>query len=183
MRILIVDDDADTRVGLAVLCVQAGMRAVVAASVSEARRAIEECPLDAVISDLVMPDEDGFALLPTLAAKEDEDGHHIASVLVSGQSDPDIRRQALAAGFDAFLTKPYDLKIIVHTLDRLIAREPPQRESTPQEVSSCPRPRRLARRSTLRDKRSERQRQRGRRLLGSSPRSASEARRRRSSRR
>jgi two-component system CheB/CheR fusion protein len=151
VRILIVDDDPETRAGLAVLCVQAGMEAEVAGSVSEARRAIDLCLPDAVISDLVMPDEDGFALLPTLCAKEDQLGHHIASVLMTGQSDPEIKRRALAAGFDAFLTKPYDSTTIVRTVNRLIAAGAPEQNST-KESSRCPKPRRALHRRAPREK-------------------------------
>jgi CheY-like chemotaxis protein len=148
VRVLIVDDDADTRAGLAVLCSQAGMQTDQAGSVSEAREAIEQSVPDAVISDLVMPDEDGFALLPTLSASEDESGHHIASVLVTGQSDPEIRRRALAAGFDAFLTKPYDSTTIVLTLNRLVRAG----VAKPIEESlACPKPRRAARRRAPRE--------------------------------
>jgi len=68
MRILIVDDDADTCLALEALLVRAGARVTIAASVQAALQCYAENPADVVITDLAMPGEDGYTLLRELRA-------------------------------------------------------------------------------------------------------------------
>src|SRR6266436_3458921 len=82
LRILVVDDDPDGRIALGMLLAQAGVDVALAASVREARRSIERREPDAVVSDLMMPDEDGFALIETLRARESERGRHIPALAI-----------------------------------------------------------------------------------------------------
>src|ERR1043166_9709558 len=91
LRVLVVDDDREGRIALGMLLAQAGMEVALAASVPEARRAMDRRAPDAVLSDLMMPDEDGFALRKALRAKESEVGHHIPTLAISALSDPEIQ--------------------------------------------------------------------------------------------
>jgi len=127
---LVVDDDADGRIAMGMLLSQAGMDVSLAASVREARRAIERREPDAVLSDLMMPDEDGFALLETLREKESEGGHHIPTLAISALSDPDIQRRAVEEGFDAYFVKPCDFQEVFGTLARLATAESKSRRSS-----------------------------------------------------
>ena len=131
LRVLVVDDDRDGLAALGTLFAQFGVDVSLAASVSEARRAIEKTPPDAVVSDLVMPGEDGFALLATLRDKEQEVGHHIPTVAISALSDPDIRRRAAAEGFDAYFVKPCDFLAIFGALTRLATEGSKERSRRP----------------------------------------------------
>jgi CheY-like chemotaxis protein len=119
LRILVVDDDSEGRLALGMLLRQAGMEVALAGSVPEARRSIERVQPDAVLSDLVMPDEDGFALLGTLRAKENEGGRHIPTFAISALSDPEIQRRATEEGFDAYFVKPCDFHEVFGRLARL----------------------------------------------------------------
>jgi len=110
LRILVVDDDHDGRVALGILLRQAGMEVALAESVPEARRSLERMAPDAVLSDLVMPEEDGFALRGALRAKETEIGRHIPMLVISALSDPEIQRRAADEGFDAYFVKPCDFQ-------------------------------------------------------------------------
>jgi CheY-like chemotaxis protein len=74
---------------------------------------------DAVLSDLVMPEEDGFALRGVLRAKESEIGRHIPTLVISALSDPEIERRAADEGFDAYFVKPCDFQEVVGSLARL----------------------------------------------------------------
>ena len=119
LKVLVVDDDPDGRLALGMLLSQAGMDVALAASVREARRAIERGEPDAVLSDLMMPDEDGFALIEMLRAKEKKAGHHIPALAISALSDPEIQRRAVEEGFDAYFVKPCDFQEVFGTLARL----------------------------------------------------------------
>jgi CheY-like chemotaxis protein len=116
LRILVFDDDRDGRLALGILLRQAGMEV---ASVPEARRSLERMAPDAVLSDLVMPEEDGFALLGALRAKEGEIGRHIPTFAISALTDPEIQRRAAEEGFDAYFVKPCDLQEVFGRLDRV----------------------------------------------------------------
>jgi CheY-like chemotaxis protein len=121
LRVLVVDDDRDGRLALGILLRQAGMDVALAASVPEARRSLERMAPDAVLSDLVMPEEDGFALRGALRAKESEIGHHIPTFAISALSDPEIQRRAAEEGFDAYFVKPCDFQEVFGRLARLAA--------------------------------------------------------------
>jgi two-component system chemotaxis response regulator CheY len=119
-----VDDDHDGRVALGILLRQAGMEVALAESVPEARRSLERMAPDAVLSDLVMPEEDGFALRGALRAKESEIGRHIPMLVISALSDPEIQRRAADEGFDAYFVKPCDFQEVFGRLARLTTGAP-----------------------------------------------------------
>ena len=136
LRVLVVDDDRDGLAALGTLFAQFGMDVAMAASVSEARRVIERRPPDAVVSDLVMPGEDGFALLEALRKKEDECGRHIPTVAISALSDPEIRRRAAKEGFDAYFVKPCDFLAIFGALTRLATEGSKEKSRRPARTAS-----------------------------------------------
>ena len=119
LRILVVDDDTDGREAMGALLAQAGIQVALAASVAEARRALRAFHPDIVVSDLAMPGEDGFDLLEELHALEAHAGRHIAAVAMTAVSDPDVRRHAVDAGFDAYFVKPCDALTIFSALAQL----------------------------------------------------------------
>jgi CheY-like chemotaxis protein len=105
-RVLIVDDDVDSREALAVLLVQAGMKVQLAGSVREALRINDDFSANVVLSDIAMPDEDGFLLIEALRNKERATGQRLTAIAVTALAEPDLRRRALTAGFDACFLKP-----------------------------------------------------------------------------
>src|SRR5947208_16141408 len=70
-QILVVDDDADTRSDLAEMVASCGFQVTTAADGKEALTKIAAAPVSAILTDLVMPRMDGFALLKELAARGD----------------------------------------------------------------------------------------------------------------
>jgi CheY-like chemotaxis protein len=116
MHVLVVDDDAETREAFRALLTQAGMAVIAAGSVNDALRVVRSLELAVVLSDLVMPEEDGFALVRRLRDLERGTGRHLPAIAVTGLEDPDVRRQALSAGFDACLRKPVAPATIVSTV-------------------------------------------------------------------
>jgi two-component system OmpR family response regulator len=119
VRILVVDDDADGREAMGALLSQAGLRVELAGSVSEARGVLRHFQPDIVVSDLAMPGEDGFDLLHELQSLEAQVGRHIGAVAMTALSDPDVRRLAVDAGFDAYFVKPCDALTIFAALAQL----------------------------------------------------------------
>jgi PAS domain S-box-containing protein len=120
VSILVVDDDHETRDSLALLLATRGAVVRHAGSVSEALDACAQQPPDVVISDISMPDQDGYALIDALRRLEGQGP--IAVALTGFASDADRSRTA-EAGFHAHISKPVDLDALVGTiLDLVVAR-------------------------------------------------------------
>jgi signal transduction histidine kinase/CheY-like chemotaxis protein len=118
-RILIVDDDGDTRELAKEALRQAGVHAVTAASADEALDAIAADPPDAIIADIGMPNVSGYDLVKQLQSDERTAG--IPTVALTAYGGVEARDAALAAGFSAYVRKPYDPRALVALLSGLIA--------------------------------------------------------------
>ncbi len=124
-RVLVVDDSEVTRAVLARILRGAGYEVLEARDgVEGAVVALRERP-DAVVTDLEMPNLDGFPLLRLL--KSDPSSAHIPVLVLTGQSRQASRFWSLRTGADAFLTKDYRPEELVATVERLVAAAPPPR--------------------------------------------------------
>ena len=79
--------------------------------------AIREVP-DLILSDVMMPNKDGFELCQTL--KEDDRTSHIPIVLLTARSDAESRISGLSRGADAYLPKPFDQEELMVRLENLV---------------------------------------------------------------
>lgn len=117
--ILVVDDDLDVGEALAEVLLHLGARPVVVTSAASARRAIAGRRYDAILSDLSMPDESGYDLLRGLRAQPDPAVRELPAIAVSAHCSPRHRQEALAAGFDGFVAKPFGVDDIRAALSAL----------------------------------------------------------------
>jgi signal transduction histidine kinase/CheY-like chemotaxis protein len=108
LRVLVVDDEADSRelVMIALECYGAQVKA--ASSVSEALAVLKEFRPDVLISDIGMPYEDGYALIRKVRALEAEQAGHTPAVALTAYAREEERNQALASGFQFHLAKPVE---------------------------------------------------------------------------
>ena len=92
--------------------------------------AIEQVP-DLIVSDVMMPVKDGFALCDTL--KNDERTSHIPIILLTAKADFESRISGLRRGADAYLTKPFEQEELLVRLEQLLAlrRKLQERYRTP----------------------------------------------------
>ncbi len=105
LRILIVDDDEDSRLWVKRIVCDAGGEALEVADVGSALAAVEEFRPDVLVSDLAMPVQDGFDLLGVLRTR----GHSpelLPAIALSAFAGADHRQRALAASYATFLSKP-----------------------------------------------------------------------------
>jgi signal transduction histidine kinase/ActR/RegA family two-component response regulator len=117
-RVLVVDDEADSREVLLQLLATWGVRAFGAGSAREALDVWRRERPDVILSDLAMPGEDGFALVAELRRLEGT--VHVPAAAVTAFSRPEDRARALAAGFDAHLGKPIEPAALRVTLASLV---------------------------------------------------------------
>jgi CheY-like chemotaxis protein len=106
LRVLIVDDEADARLLLKTIMEQSGATVRAAASASEAMTALKEFRPDILVSDIGMPQEDGYALLRHVRALSPEEGGRIPAVALTAYAQEDDRMRALLAGFQVHVAKP-----------------------------------------------------------------------------
>jgi DNA-binding NtrC family response regulator len=123
-RLLIVDDEADSREALAELAGRWGYEVQSAADGSEAlRRAIEWHP-DVILTDLVMPNMDGLWLLRALRAELPE----CPVVLLTGRGTVQTAVQAIKEGAYDFIEKPLEISRLRVVLDRALEKKETMRE-------------------------------------------------------
>jgi PAS domain S-box-containing protein len=120
VRVLVVDDEPDTRSTLRVMLERFGATATAVATASEAFDAVHENPPDVLLSDIAMPDEDGCALMRRIRA--DIDAAHLPAAALTAHVEAGTRSHAADAGFQEYLTKPIDPAVLARTLARLIHR-------------------------------------------------------------
>ena len=107
VRVLVVDDDADSNAVVRALLAARGAEVRTAMSAAEALLVVSGWRPDVVVSDIAMPGEDGIALLHALRARREAIGPVPAIALTAYGSDAD-RRRLLDAGFQAHVVKPFD---------------------------------------------------------------------------
>jgi CheY-like chemotaxis protein len=106
VRVLVVDDDRDTRDSITALLVENRAEASNAGSVREALRSLAEQPPHVVVTDLLMPDLDGFSLLRMIRTIESLNAIRIPTIALTALSSEESQRRGLESGFDVYLMKP-----------------------------------------------------------------------------
>jgi len=132
IRVLVVDDDPDTRELLR--SAFEACQAVVseASSALEALQAIGEELPNVLVSDVAMPGEDGYSLIRTLRQRAPEDGGALPAVALTAFAREEDRRRALDAGFQLHVTKPVEPDALLHAVARLVSASP---QRTDQEIA------------------------------------------------
>lgn len=113
LRLLVVDDDPDTIYLLALLFEADGAELITASSASEALEALKHSSVDILISDIMLPGENGYSLISQVRNLDLERGRKIPAIALSGYVREEDTLQALSAGFQAHLCKPVDLDELV----------------------------------------------------------------------
>ncbi|MEH2120597.1 hybrid sensor histidine kinase/response regulator [Nostoc sp.] len=108
LRVLVVDDQADTRNFLSFMFEEYGAIATAVASVDEALAVIEQAKADVLISDIGMSEQDGYTLIRKLRSLEPEKGGRIPAIALTAYTREEDRLKALKAGFQQHLSKPID---------------------------------------------------------------------------
>ena len=115
--ILVVDDVSDVTEMLSVLLTHAGYEVITASSALEAVALAREHHFDLVISDIGMPEMNGYELAEAL--KSQPGYQSVPMVALTGYSMFDDRNRSLTAGFDAHVTKPIDPRAFLSLIEQL----------------------------------------------------------------
>jgi signal transduction histidine kinase/CheY-like chemotaxis protein len=118
VEVLLVEDDADARNVLRLLLEIAGAKVEAVGSVRRALQTFDGFRPDVLVTDIGLPDEDGYALIRHVRAREG-DGGHIPAIALTGYVASEDSVRLRAAGFQAHLRKPVEPDEIVATVAAL----------------------------------------------------------------
>ncbi|HEU0035135.1 MAG TPA: response regulator [Kofleriaceae bacterium] len=121
-KILIVDDDVDSGELLAEILRGHGATCQLAHTAGEAIGIVRSFRPDVLLSDITLPDQDGYTFIRELRARGADEGGWIPAIAISGHVAPEDVKEAILAGFQLHLAKPIDPKDLVARLTRLVAR-------------------------------------------------------------
>jgi len=124
VQVLVVDDDPDALDMLAFLLTEAGATVRTAGSAVEAGALLRWARPDVLVSDLAMPDEDGYSLIRTLRAAERGTGRETPAIALTAYVRVQDRARAVAAGFNMFVEKPVDLEELVSVIADVVQCRP-----------------------------------------------------------
>ncbi|XXX81837.1 ATP-binding protein [Sorangium sp. So ce134] len=122
VRVLIVDDDDDTRELFTYMLTGAEATVACAASVEEALAQLSSRAFDVMISDIGMPGRDGYVLIDAIRGHVDPKVRSIRAIAVTSYAGEHYRVRAIKGGYDEYLAKPLDPDRLVATIAQLIGR-------------------------------------------------------------
>ncbi len=122
LRVLAVDDEADTREFLQVALTQCGAEVITVPCTREALNALEYLRPDVLISDIGMPGEDGYVLIRQIRARSTEQGGEIPAVALTAYARDEDRQKALAAGFQQHVPKPVEATTLITVVAAVVGR-------------------------------------------------------------
>ena len=122
LRVLAVDDEADTREMIRAVLEHCKMEVITAASASEALEAIAQSRPDILISDVGMPGEDGYALIAKVRSLPAERGGQIPAAALTAYVRKEDRLKVLHSGFHLHVSKPLEPNELVAVVANLAGR-------------------------------------------------------------
>ncbi|HXH69646.1 MAG TPA: ATP-binding protein [Pyrinomonadaceae bacterium] len=125
IKILVVEDDPDSREVLQLLLEQSGAKVKSAKSASEAINLLKKSQTDlpdVIVSDLAMPDEDGYSMLARIRKLSAESGGKIPALALSAFATNENKQKAYDAGFQKYHTKPFEPDGIIQDILQLLEK-------------------------------------------------------------
>ena len=120
VRVLLVDDDEDTLDLLGAALTQASAVVTAASSAEDAIHAFGLAEFDVIVSDIAMPNEDGYQLIQRIR-KSGLDRGTIPAVAITAYAKDEDREKAFSAGYQGFLAKPIELSDLVTAITAAVA--------------------------------------------------------------
>jgi len=126
LRVLVVDDESDAREILSTMFQQCGAQVNTAASSSQALEVLTKWRPDVLVSDIGMPDEDGYSLISKVRDLAPDRGGRTPAVALTGYSSAEDRLRLLSAGYQIHITKPFELDALAAVVATCAGRPAPR---------------------------------------------------------
>jgi CheY-like chemotaxis protein len=120
---MVVDDEPDTRDMLRIMIGQLGAEVKACSSSEEAMNLLNEWRPDVILSDIEMPDEDGYELIRKVRRSEaNGGGRKVPAIALTAYGRAEDRMRALSAGYQIHIAKPAEPAEIAAVIASLAAR-------------------------------------------------------------
>jgi len=119
LRVLLVEDDPDSAEGLVQLLTRHGVCVRTAANVGEALDLFDAEPPQVLISDIALPDGDGYGLIERIRTRRAEDGAQVPAIALTAYAGTEHARRATLSGFQAHVAKPFENEELIALIARL----------------------------------------------------------------
>lgn len=119
-RVLVVDDNVGTREAMAHMLTRRGALVVTAESVTAAEAAVASFHPEAILCDLAMPGQDGYAFIRRLRSLPAARGGRIPALALSARAGVEDRKLSLAAGFQMHVAKPVEIGTLTAAVGALL---------------------------------------------------------------
>lgn len=121
LNVLLVDDDAETRAVLHQVLLEGGAHVETVGSAQEAIAALKMGAYDLILSDIGMPEMDGYQMIQQIRCLSASEGGQIPAIAITAFAQNEDRQRALDAGFQAHLAKPVGSKRLIGMVRRYAA--------------------------------------------------------------
>jgi PAS domain S-box-containing protein len=122
VKVLVVDDEASSRDVIAAVLGECGATVTAVSSAAEGLLELERMLPDVLISDIGMPDENGYELIRKVRMLRAEQGGNIPAIALTAYAKAEDRMRALAAGFQTHVPKPVEPAELALVVARLVER-------------------------------------------------------------
>lgn len=122
LRVLVVDDDADTLEVISILLMKSGAEVKTAASATEGMETLRQWVPDVLVFDVGMPSEDGYELIRKVRMLRPERGGELPAVALTAYARSEDRARALSSGYQMHLAKPVDPEDLISVVAGLAGR-------------------------------------------------------------
>ena len=123
LHVLLVDDDEDTLELMTTALTSRKANVTAVCSAGEAIDAIKVKAPDVLVSDIAMPEEDGYGLIAKVRSLDGEGRSSIPAVAITAYAKEEDRERALASGFQIYLAKPVELSELISVVARAARRD------------------------------------------------------------
>ncbi|ABA23074.1 PAS/PAC sensor hybrid histidine kinase [Trichormus variabilis ATCC 29413] len=120
VRVLIVDDEPDIRDLVTFILEDYDVEVIAVSSAQEALEALSQSLPDIIVSDIGMPDVDGYMLMRQLRQRSPQEGGNLPAIALTAYAGEMNQQQALAAGFQLHISKPVDPDALIEAIGNLV---------------------------------------------------------------
>lgn len=122
INVLLVEDDSDTRTLIHRMLELRGAQVTATASAAEALKEFHVAVPDVLVSDIAMPDEDGYSLMRKVRSLPRERGGEIPAIALTGYASAKDKAETFAAGYQAHVAKPLEPADLINAIEQVIKR-------------------------------------------------------------
>ncbi len=134
VRVLVVDDEADAREFIRAILAGCGAEVTAAASAASALGVLRRAQPDVLVSDIAMPDEDGYALVRQVRALGASAGGRVPALALTAYASAEDRQRVLGAGYQMHLAKPVEPADLVAAVAALASGRTRPAPTPPERV-------------------------------------------------